>query len=998
MAPRSRKRLAKMNRAAAAIGCCLMAAASASSAASVDVPPYRVTPNTNNRRKKSEDRRRLEQDYYRQLSSKQAQQQQQQYQEDALLGEADVNDEQLGSSLRGNPNHDHDDVGSEQYRRQLPVNHKKKKTYADNSAASTHKKGNSDSNGGYMVMGASSSTSNQNANKEPLESAPAAQTNKQEENNNNEPENLNSATSLRKFTRSGYSGFTLPRTKRHPYMASLQLEGHNPNGKFDIHMCGGVLVSSDLIMTSAHCANFQPPGSNEVHSAFNGIELGKTDLSDEGVPFDPYSLDTYKLYYENLIPQTNYVHPQYNEDSYEHDVMLVKVFGQSRFPPVRVRGEEMDSKHVTVLGFGAENANSQQKFSNVLRSADMTLMTNDKCRNIRVSVTDPTTGINQNMGLREHVFDDMMCARRSNNDQRNICYGDAGGPAITSGNANEDEDDEVTGILSWGYGCVNRDYPAVMTRVSDHYNWIRQTICNHSVEPPEQYGCSKMKQFSSGGPTARVTLKLKMDRMAVETGFVIKHRDSGEIVAQRQPGYWKNEKYGNEIVLEPMDLPRDQCFVLTMLDSFGDGNCCDMGGGNAIVYWGSDVGYYTGQKMMEISGMFEFDASGDFCTSGPTSSMQSYSNHEKENPKPSPGYSYVTPSVPKPPKPAPPLSSTPRPPSPPQPAPTPQGNLQLGSGGSGNKGGGGGTWSGPAMNPEFEYCNHFCGSSAHGTMCGNYECVHIKDDEEVATSDAQGTDLDGPLTVDEYYEEDSEYYLTVQFMFDENPEEISWVLYDLTTNEVQIFVDFDVYTKDEYANKMLVIPVTMDGPEEGEKQYAFTVYDKLSNGLCCDHGEGYYKVYLGDPEDDLELLGDDEFEFSSSYYFTLFESDETDAPTLSPAADPTQRPSKKPTRRPSREPTPQPSKQPTPQPSTGSPTNIWELQRPEHMDDIGSKWTTRTVTHPGVFNDLEGDQHKFKFNADGSIRNSAQVGPSFVRKGTVVGAVLVCSLVLAMMH
>ena len=79
--------------------------------------------------------------------------------------------------------------------------------------------------------------------------------------------------------------------------------------------------------------------------------------------------------------------------------MLVKIFGHSRFPPVKVRSEEMDSKHVTVLGFGAENANMQQKFSNVLRSADMTLMTNEKCRDTRVSFTDPTTGINQNMGL-----------------------------------------------------------------------------------------------------------------------------------------------------------------------------------------------------------------------------------------------------------------------------------------------------------------------------------------------------------------------------------------------------------------------------------------------------------------------------------------------------------------------------------------------------------------------------------------------------------------------
>ncbi|KAL7524749.1 hypothetical protein ACHAXR_000699, partial [Thalassiosira sp. AJA248-18] len=244
------------------------------------------------------------------------------------------------------------------------------------------------------------------------------------------------------------------------------------------------------------------------------------------------------------------------------------------------------------------------------------------------------------------------------------------------------------------------------------------------------------------------------------------------------------------------------------------------------------------------------------------------------------------------------------------------------------------------------------------------------------------------------YDEDSEYYLTVQFQFDDNPQEVSWVLYDLTNNEVKTFVDFDVYTKEEYANHMLNIAVTVDGPEEGEKKYAFTVYDKDSNGLCCEFGDGYYKVFLGDEEDDLELLGDDEYEFSSSYYFTLFEMEgqdaelETSLPTHFPSAEPT---TKRPTNHPTNQPTPNPTRHPTHSPTTERPTNPWEKRRPEHMDDIGAKWNIRTNTPPGVFNDIGGDQHQYRFNMDGSIRNAAANTDSFVRKIVVVGTVLVCT-------
>ena len=493
--------------------------------------------------------------------------------------------------------------------------------------------------------------------------------------------------------------------------------------------------------------------------------------------------------------------------------------------------------------------------------------------------------------------------------------------------------------------------------------------------------------------------------MAVETGFVIETLSSSsnkEIVAQRQTGYYKSEK--NELILESMNIPTNQCYKLILLDSYGDGFCCDMGGGSGTLYLGSDTSYYTGNVLVEVSGTFEFENYGEFCLGSASlpsplsSSLASGNSSGSDVGTGADSISVMSHSKNTTPPPDPPTPPPVMPPPPPATPPLQQpeqpkesfSSTPLASSSS---------WSGPVDNPEFEYCTQFCSNgstsrSMNGMMCGNYECLQTSN---VATSDSQEVQYQDhppppssqeetpqeetePLTSTQFYTENSEYYLTVQIQFDDNPQEVSWVLYDLTTNEVRVFVDFDEYNKIEFANRLLTLKVTMDGPELGEKQYAFTVYDNASNGLCCDHGQGYYEVYLGDVEDDLYLLGDDAFDFSSSYYFTLFEDEShgDDIETTTPPV--TSMPSSGPTRAPTTQapttmnPTTSPSNPPTSSPTTAKPTEAWEVQRPEDEEAIGARWSTRTKTFPGVFNDIGGDeQHKYKYsmNRSSDIHNAA---------------------------
>ena len=89
------------------------------------------------------------------------------------------------------------------------------------------------------------------------------------------------------------------------------------------------------MLMMAHCASY-PPGTDETYRAFNRIKVGKSDLGGKRVPFDPYSLETYKLYYENLIPDGLHLHAHFDRGTYEQDLMLVKVFGKSRYSPITI--------------------------------------------------------------------------------------------------------------------------------------------------------------------------------------------------------------------------------------------------------------------------------------------------------------------------------------------------------------------------------------------------------------------------------------------------------------------------------------------------------------------------------------------------------------------------------------------------------------------------------------------------------------------------------------
>ena len=104
--------------------------------------------------------------------------------------------------------------------------------------------------------------------------------------------------------------------------------------------------------------------------------------------------------------------------------------------PVTVSGTKM-----TVMGFGdlGGNGGGRLQLSTELMETEVAYVDPGTCA--KAHSPDPITA-------------DMLCASEPGTD---ACYGDSGSPLILKGDSITD--DSLVGLVSWGRGCADPDYP-----------------------------------------------------------------------------------------------------------------------------------------------------------------------------------------------------------------------------------------------------------------------------------------------------------------------------------------------------------------------------------------------------------------------------------------------------------------------------------------------------------------------------------------------------------
>ncbi|XP_048094537.1 mast cell protease 1A-like [Alosa alosa] len=239
---------------------------------------------------------------------------------------------------------------------------------------------------------------------------------------------------------SGIFGGRMAKPHSRPYMASLQNGGQ--------HVCGGVLISKDFVLTAAHCLNYRP--LTVVLGAHNISKKEYTHQQHIGICV--------------YIPHPNYPEeklPNTDPRTREHDIMLLKLKTNAQLnEAVKVLELPRNTEKIPqgamceVAGWGVRVPG--QGAESVLYESTVTLDDVKKCKRAWKKYFNPFQ---------------MTCSKSDGKD--GVCQGDSGGPLICA----KGKSKVLYGVTAYtGAPCDTPEYPEVYTRVPHFLPWIENVL------------------------------------------------------------------------------------------------------------------------------------------------------------------------------------------------------------------------------------------------------------------------------------------------------------------------------------------------------------------------------------------------------------------------------------------------------------------------------------------------------------------------------------------
>ncbi|XP_034077520.1 transmembrane protease serine 9-like [Gymnodraco acuticeps] len=207
------------------------------------------------------------------------------------------------------------------------------------------------------------------------------------------------------------------------------------------HFCGGSLINDQWIVSAAHC--WQNPYSLIAILGDNHIWMN------EGTE-------------QFMSVDAIYWHQSYDYQTLDYDIMLMKLahpvtVNQYVKPVALPKACPAAGDMCMVSGWG--NIYTDQVFNPFyLQCVEIPILSHKDC-----------DGSYPGM-----ITDRMVCAGYLEGG-KDSCQGDSGGPLVCNG--------ELQGVVSWGQGCAQPNYPGVYTKVCSLTPWINDILSTYSPRP-----------------------------------------------------------------------------------------------------------------------------------------------------------------------------------------------------------------------------------------------------------------------------------------------------------------------------------------------------------------------------------------------------------------------------------------------------------------------------------------------------------------------------------